>query len=453
MLEISFERDFALKVKHYCINPNINLASFYNVIISIIAFQTSVNKMQQVEASALNKSELKISFTLYSGWSFIALCRPQDYFPILAVFRPSLTLGLITFIVYLLHVKNHQSVLKSDQFKLFLFLVIIMLIGVPFSFYRKASLLVVFDYISIGLLFFILSYHIVNTVQRLKSLLLAYCCGVSIYAINILVFGRLLGGRVAFGTMFDPNDIAFFIINFCAFNLLFVNNKSTIFLRVIVIINIIIGLLVLFKTGSRSGFLACFVVFAYLLFKKTRTINISFPQKAFVIFIAFISLWSFSMNTERYKSILELSEDYNVTNETGRIAIWKTGMRLMMSDPLTGTGMGRFYEGVGRDRQERGLPSARWQAAHNSFVQIGAEVGVIGLILFTLMSYKVFIIARRVIDQSRSEDLVKISEMVRAGFLGHLVSAMFLSQAYSIYWLFYIALSAILQRLLEEEQA
>jgi hypothetical protein len=74
-----------------------------------------------------------------------------------------------------------------------------------------------------------------------------------------------------------------------------------------------------------------------------------------------------------------------------------------------------------------------------------------GLILFALMSFKAFRIFGHVRKEARSQSLIKIGEMARVGFLGHLVSGMFLSQAYSIYWAFYIAISAVLWRFLETE--
>lgn len=409
--------------------------------------------MRQMDASLIKQDELKHIFLLFGIWSFITLCRPQDYIPILAMLRPSLTFGLITLAVYFLHVQNRKSIINNIQFKLYLTLILVMIFGVPFSYYRSASLREVSDYMTVGLSFFFLFYQIANSLKRLRQLLFAYCCGASIYAVYILVFGSLSDDRIAFGNMFDPNDTAYFILNFIPFNFLFLSKKNRMLIRILIIANMILGLIVLFKTGSRGGFVACIAVFTYLLFVRMRTINISFFKKSIVICIALLALLPLSMNTERYKTILDVESDYNVTDETGRLAIWKVGIRLMLSNPLTGVGMGRFYEGVGRDRQQRGLPSAKWQGAHSSFVQIGAEIGVFGLMLYIFMSCNVFNITGRIINRSQSEDLVKISEMVRVGFLGHLVCAIFLGQAYSIYWVFYIALSAKLHRMVEEELA
>jgi O-antigen ligase len=157
------------------------------------------------------------------------------------------------------------------------------------------------------------------------------------------------------------------------------------------------------------------------------------------------------MDTDRYKTIFDVKNDYNIKDETGRIAIWKAGVRMMLSHPLTGVGMNRFSEGIGRDRAERGLASTRWQAPHNSIVQIGAETGIFGFILFCLMSSNVFKITGKIISSSRSEELIKLSEITKTGFIGLFVSSMFLSQAYSVYWAFFIILSAVLSHLFQNE--
>jgi O-antigen ligase len=222
-------------------------------------------------------------------------------------------------------------------------------------------------------------------------------------------------------------------------------------MRAISAINLLVGLIVILKTGSRSGLIASVAVFAYLVFVKTNTVKVTFITKTVLVTAAITSLQFIAIDTERYKTILDVQNDYNITDETGRMAIWKTGIKMMLSRPLTGVGMGCFNEGVGRDREKRGLESAKWQTAHNSIIQIGAETGIFGFVLFCLMSLNVFRITGQIIDKSRSEELVKISEMARVGFIGQFISAMFLSQAYSVYWAFYIILSAVLKHMLDKE--
>ena len=63
-----------------------------------------------------------------------------------------------------------------------------------------------------------------------------------------------------------------------------------------------------------------------------------------------------------------------------RVALWNDGLDLMLHEPLTGVGPGRFAAEAATAQTDR---DARW--AHHGFLQQGAETGLIGLaILATL---------------------------------------------------------------------
>jgi O-antigen ligase len=85
-------------------------------------------------------------------------------------------------------------------------------------------------------------------------------------------------------------------------------------------------------------------------------------------------------------------------------------------------------------------------------VQIGTETGVIGMGLFLLMSLNVVRIFRKTKRRACPEKLTRIGEMGMVGFTGLFVSGMFLSQAYSVYWAFYVAVSAVMSRLAADAQ-
>jgi len=386
-------------------------------------------------------------FLVFIIWSFILLCRPQDYIIFLEYLRPNLSLGLVTMLLYLLTANSLPKISANTQIKLYKYFFIIMIASVPFSYYRSASLMDLISYISI-VMFVFLFYQLSDTIDKLLKILVLYCSGVGIYEVFILISGDLSGGRISVGRMFDPNDIAFYIISFLPFNLLFISNINRAFIRVISAINLIVGLVVILKTGSRGGLIALIAVCVYLLFKKTKTVKITFMKKAMFAIVAVALLQFVNMSTERYKTILDLKDDYNFTEETGRIGIWKTGITLMLSHPFTGVGINRFPEAIGLEREKIGLPP-KWQTAHNSLVQIGTETGIFGLILFCFMSINVFRITGDILNKSQSEELLKVTEMLRVAFLGHLICAFFISQAYSVYWAFIIVLSAVLQNLFE----
>lgn len=395
-----------------------------------------------------NKTDML--FIFFGIWSFVLICRPQDYLIFLGYIRPNITLGFITLLSYLLYKTTDITLAPSSQLRRYLYLIGTIVISVPFSLYRRGSLMDLINYSSV-IMFLFLFYRIINSTSKLRSLIFAYCSGITVYALYVLKSGSFTDDRLFFGGMFDPNDIAYYMLSFIALNLIFVTKKNLIFIRIISTIYVIIGIIVILKTGSRGGLIALIMVFVYLFCSIRNTLKISLVTKVVLIVVAVLSLQFVAINTERYQTITDLKSDYNVTDEEGRIAIWNIGMRLMFAHPFTGVGLNQFPHGVGKDREERGLASAKWHTAHNSLIQIGAETGLIGFYLFATLCFNAFKIFGEVTVKTKNEDLAQLGEMARAGFIGHFISAMFLSQAYSVYWAFYIVLSAVLKNMLDNE--
>src|SRR5205823_6273658 len=115
------------------------------------------------------------------------------------------------------------------------------------------------------------------------------------------------------------------------------------------------------------------------------------------------------------------------------VTLGKTGSR----GGFLGLGPGAFPvaegtlapEALEQRRYGRGF---KWTAAHNSFIQIGAELGVGGLILFVAL----FAAAFRVLGRLRAVPLVEIAvlaQILTGSLVAFIVTASLLSQAYSAY--------------------
>jgi O-antigen ligase len=99
------------------------------------------------------------------------------------------------------------------------------------------------------------------------------------------------------------------------------------------------------------------------------------------------------------------------------------------------------------DRQQFGI-GVRWNAAHNTFIQAGAELGVPGLLFFVGLILSAFRALRSAGRGRRSPDggpsSAALASALTASLLGFVVGAFFLSLAYSemLYTLIALAVAA-----------
>ena len=65
-----------------------------------------------------------------------------------------------------------------------------------------------------------------------------------------------------------------------------------------------------------------------------------------------------------------------------RLALWKAGARMFGDHLFTGTGAGTFVIVYGESYINRKVGDNTWRAAHNSYIQIAAELGIFGLMIW-----------------------------------------------------------------------
>src|SRR5207244_2377732 len=86
------------------------------------------------------------------------------------------------------------------------------------------------------------------------------------------------------------------------------------------------------------------------------------------------------------------------------------------------------------DRQQFGA-GVRWSAPHNSFVQVGAELGVPGLALFVGLIASAFVALRRsdlgTAAIGAAQTPSDLTQALTASLIGFVVGAFFLTLAYS----------------------
>jgi O-antigen ligase len=134
--------------------------------------------------------------------------------------------------------------------------------------------------------------------------------------------------------------------------------------------------------------------------------------------------------------------------------IWQRGIGYMLAYPVFGVGANNFNAAEGMlspfaQRQQLGR-GVKWNAAHNSYVQVGAELGIPGLLMFIGMFASAFAALRRSsrrVGIARSDNAgPELTQAISASLVGFVVGAVFLSLAYSEILFTLLALAVALQK-------
>ena len=299
--------------------------------------------------------------------------------------------------------------------------------------------------------FFVIVAISIQAIRDLRFLMAAYVVSLIVLA-GIIVF--LVGPtnvdgvqRVGATSMYDGNDLGVVFTAGLPFALLMTQAGGR-WARLLGWIALIVVPVCIVMTASRGGFLALAACGLGMLFLIP---NVSFFRRAGVLAAAVITMVVAAPEGywDHMKTILNPDEDYNLTSDTGRVAIWTRGMGYVAEYPVFGVGPDNFtragweISAVARSGLAgHGLPGL---APHNTFLQVWAEMGTVGLVLW--MSIIVGGVVGCLRIRSRlpakwlygSEDqrfLYLVASYLPLSFIGFSVATFFTSHAYT--GMFYI---------------
>jgi O-antigen ligase len=397
-----------------------------------------------------------LSFKLFLLCSFIMLGRPQEVFTFLQPMRPALVATLLATAALLFtnRLQGVSAALSTPESKRYLFLFFIAIIGIPFAHHRNMAFHGVFPGYASNVVFFVLLVSQITSLQRLKSLVWVVCLAAFMYGFlaGLLRMESFAGGRFQLLTgNFDPNDTAYVLLALFPLCLYFVQFKEGLLKKLVAVAAICGSVSTIFLTGSRGGILAFGAVLLILLLTRMGGVGKG-SKMLFTLVLA--STWFLvqdKINVDRYLSVSDLTTDYNVTGEGGRIKLWEEAIELTLTRPITGVGVNCYPSAAYYARLNAGETYQTWHAVHNSFLQIAAELGLVGFTIFLLInlrSLSTFLqISRSNLKLSEGSDLSVLAGLMFLGFVGVLISGFFLSQGYSVFLTFYFALAAAMARL------
>ncbi len=388
-------------------------------------------------------------FAIFQIWLFVVIGRPQDLIAELIPYRPALVLTVLMLLLIIFKYGGRLSapMLLAGEGKKYLLFYAVMLIGIPFAYHRRVAFeSVMLGYIN-NILFYFICVVMVDSLDRLKRVLLILTACTLYYSFFTLTQGTMSAGRFfTYGAMFDPNDIAYVLVSLFPLSFFYLLNNEGFFKKIAALITASASTVVILLTGSRGGVLGLVAAGLATLFATGAVVKRSY-KTLFVgamAIAAIVMLASGSLNVERYGTLTNLESDYNVSDEFGRFQIWKRGAPLLAENPFTGTGVSCFPIAIGYLRADIGeIP--KWQVAHSSYVQVAVETGIVGIgLFFALIASSLRTLFRCSRARSCDGQLRTIAALLIVAFVGHLVAAFFLTQGYSVFFTLFFAFSTIL---------
>ena len=376
--------------------------------------------------------------------------RVQDLFGMIRYIKPGLVVPVVAVIAFLVTSDRRRKigeVLRIPVVKIGLLITLCIALSIPGSLWPGLSARFLMRDFFPNIAIMIVMAASVRAFVDVERLALAQLLGATLMAGTLLKrFSVGSSGRLGFLGYYDANDFAMLIVCSIPIAIYFAQRRAQTKWPRLMAIGAL-GLLVvgLVKTGSRGGFLAFVAVGLYLLFFFTAVkARVRFGAVAALILMMLVAgnetYWGF------IKTLADPTADYNWSgqSEGGRMEVWKRGMGYMKSHPLLGTGARTFPIAEGRLSPMAYLQDygrgVKWTAAHNSFVEIGVEVGVPALLLFISLigvGMKTAWSRRRGLppDGEGGKASGPLGQALGAGLIGYAVAAFFLSQAYAA-WLY-----------------
>ena len=271
----------------------------------------------------------------------------------------------------------------------------------------------------------------------------AFLCYLSIFVVNVVPQYGSAALRLDddITHMFDPNDIG--VINAIAIPIALILMQTSKRMGRLASGTILFGVALTFaRSGSRGGLIGLGAVSAALLILANR-VSVLRRVSLVVGVVTALALAAPAGYWKQMSTIMDPGDDYNVTSQNGRMQIWKRGMGYLEEYPLSGVGLGNFPRAEGTisvKARHHTYGTGIWFAApHNSWVQVSAELGIPGGIMFTCLvlggMWSLVRLRRRLpstwIRGSPDERFLYIAcELLPASYIGFAFTAFFLSFAY-----------------------
>lgn len=231
------------------------------------------------------------------------------------------------------------------------------------------------------------------------------------------------------GVFNDPNDLALLFVVGAGFLLSFLFGRVAPFAKILSAGMLTVIGPALFYTNSRGGFLAMAATVTFFFLRKMKNKFVALVIGGCMAF--FVILVGPSRLTQ-----LSASE----ASAYGRVEAWYHGFQMLKKAPFFGVGYRMFTDYAYESRE-----------AHNSYIEVAAELGIVGLFVWISLIYLCF---KGLALIRKKDTAIKPYAMgLEASLFGFLSASYFLSRSYIslLYILFALSAASMYVNLKKEE--
>lgn len=293
--------------------------------------------------------------------------------------------------------KNKLQYKKDSSINFYLLLVVYSIASF-FLFKRyEGNLDILISFLKVAVIFLITFYYVDSKNKLVLVLIVLSVCAPVMYKFNqeYILLSRLSlqmgmqGGTRLAGTLANANQIAMIsMASLWASSCLFFYIKNNV-LRCVVLLPIIPAIYITLLSGSRKGLisivlLAVLIIFFHVRHKVSKEMfkRYTFYMTAFcLIFYISISV----ANTPFGNRLIELIQlDTHSSSDTQRIGFMQASIKMWIESPVWGKGFNNFRN---LSHQYGGTSGSY---AHSTLWELLADLGLIGILLYFGMIYKLF---------------------------------------------------------------
>jgi len=288
------------------------------------------------------------------------------------------------------------------------------------------------------LAFFFITVSVVDSRARVRWVVLSGIGSIGLASVYVLrdwqLYHNLYAGYRPGWVVGDPNYFTVNALLFMPVALLLLQQKQPRWQRLFCLGCLILTLAAVALSASRGGFLGLVASGLYFLLKSRHRV------RNFALVCGALAVLALPVQISPVQRLFHPTQSDEDAQQI-RLALWDGGLKMVVAHPLFGVGLDNYPSEITKYVDPAKVPKYETvrRVAHNSYMEIAAEMGVpalfvfLGIIISCISSLGR---VRRAALKSNDEFLSRVALGLQSGILGASVALFFVSGEYQkMFWM------------------